>query len=158
MDFHAQSNSSGFFISMLQECHLLKNGKPSGLDNQHLILQTDSGRPRATIYAHKNMPLWFNHDLSSIDVATCLWVTKEADFPRILVISAYWDIFLEEPPAKLTKSLNYARTNGFQVMLGMDSNAHTTLAGNPTTNKRGHTYLLRHNLEIVNRGNTPTFD
>ena len=92
MDFLAQKHSNGFFISLVQECHLLRNGKPSGLDSQHLILQANSGRPRATIYAHKNMPLWFNHDLSSTDVATCLWITKEADFDALDQILATFEV------------------------------------------------------------------
>ena len=79
----------------------MRNNRPSGLDKQHLVLHTESGKPRAAIYAHKNMPLWFNHDLSSTDVATCLWVTKEADFPRILVISAYWDILYRGAPSEI---------------------------------------------------------
>ena len=57
--------------------------------------------------------------------------------PRIMVVSAYWDIFFIEPPRKLIDAIKHAQTNNFELMLAMDSNAHTDLTGDKPTNARG---------------------
>ena len=78
-----------------------------------------------------------------------------------MLISCYWDIFLELPPKKLDKAINYAKRNNYSVILGMDSNAHSTLTGSAESNVRGRhleDFIMRHNLEIANKGTTPTFD
>lgn len=46
-------------------------------------------------------------------------------------------------------------------MLGMDSNAHTTMTGSELMNARGRhfeDFILRHNPDIANRGTSPTFE
>ena len=76
----AQAHSKGHFISLIQEPHLNKrNGKssPSGLDSQHLTYHALESDPRAVIYAHREVPMWINHDLSDKDNASCLWITNE---------------------------------------------------------------------------------
>ena len=157
----AQTVSNSPFISLIQEQHTLKNGKPSGLDPQHQILYSRGNQSRAAIYAHKNVHLWFNNEMSSQDVATSLWLTGDPDTPRILLISCYWDIFLEKPPKEIEKAINYARRNNYSIIVGMDSNAHTSLTGSANTNTRGRQleeFKLKHSLDIANRGCVPTFD
>ena len=73
-------------------------------------------RPRAALCAHKLVPIWFNHDLSDMDVATGLWVSNRTDLNRTLVISAYWDIFYENVPRKLREAISFAKKNKFVVM------------------------------------------
>ena len=65
-----------------------------------------------------------NHDLSDSDNAACLWVTKEPSYSRVLVISSYWDRFILDAPQALTKALNYALANNFEVIIGAYTNDH----------------------------------
>ena len=111
--------------------------------------------------AHRDLSLWFNGELSDNDVTSCLWITKDEKSPKVLLISCYWDIFLEKPPKKLDKAVEMAKRDNYSVVLGMDSNAHSTLTGSEETNIRGRhlqNFIMRHNLEIANKGNKPTFD
>ena len=159
----AQNNSQGHFLSLIQEPHLLKKqGRaiPSGLDNQHQIYCAADTEPRAAIYAHKEVPIWINHDLSDRDNATCLWITKELGLSRVLVVSSYWDHFILGAPAKLTKAVEYAKSNNFDILIGADSNSHSVLTGSHETNARGkllEEFILKHNLDILNRGSQATF-
>jgi hypothetical protein len=46
------------------------------------------------------------------------------------------------------------------LVLNLDANAHSSLWGSPDTNRRGEELelsIFRHNLEIINTGDTPTF-
>ena len=130
----AQVSSKGPFINIIQEQHLLRNNKLSNLDPQHQILSVAQSVPRAAIYAHKDIPVWFNHNLSDSDIVTCLWIRKDNNGTKVMVVSCYWDIFLEEPPKKLEKTINYAKRNKYSVIIGMDWNSHTTLTGSNETN------------------------
>ena len=132
----AQRHSKDLFISLIQEPHLLggkANGKISGLDSQHQIHRAPQVECRAAIYAHKDIPMWANHDLSDKDVSTCLWVTRDSSLNRVLLISCYWDRFLLSPPPKLIESIEFAQANNFKLMIGMDSNARSVLTGSETT-------------------------
>ena len=72
-----------------------------------------------------------------------------------MIISCYLDIKLKEViPSGLNKALNYAQNHGLAVILGMDSNAHSSSFGN-TTNKRGDQldlFIAHHKLDIENQG------
>ena len=57
------------------------------------------------------------------------------------------------------RTLTVRTSQGLAVILGMDSNAHSTSFGN-TTNKRGEKldlFIAHHKLDIENQGLTPTF-
>ena len=77
-----------------------------------------------------------------------------------MVISVYLDINLKEViPNEMNKALNYAQQHGLAVIIGMDSNAHSSSFGT-TTNKRGEQldlFIAHHKLDIDNQGHTPTF-
>ena len=99
----AQRHSKDLFISLIQEPHVLggkAKGKISGLDSQHQIHRAPLDECRAAIYAHKDIPIWANQDLSDKDVSTCLWVTRDSNLNRVLLVSCYWDRFLLSPPPK----------------------------------------------------------
>ena len=116
---------------------------------------------RAAIYAHRDIPMWINHELSDKDVTSCLWVTKDNNLNRVLVVSCYWDRFLLTPPTKLISAIEFAQSNNFKLLIGMDSNAKSVLTGSDTTDARGislENMILKYNLDISNRGNQVTFE
>ena len=82
------------------------------------------------------------------------------DSRSTMVISVYLDINLKEViPNEMNKALNYAQQHGLAVIIGMDSNAHSS-SFCTTTNKRGEQldlFIAHHKLDIENQGFTPTF-
>ena len=136
----AQRTSNSHFISFLQEPHVVTSrgqSKITGLDSQHSTYQVNDPHCRAAIYAHRELPMWMNHELSDKDNTSCLWVTKDIGMGRVLLVSSYWDRFVLNPPQKLIQALEYAKTNNFQVLVGADTNAHSTMTGSERTDSRG---------------------
>ena len=76
----------------------------------------------------------------------------------VLIVSAYMDIknsTLETP--ELTKVLDFASERGLGLIIGMDSNCHSTLFG-PKQNQRGYLFdelIANNNLTIENVGHSP---
>ena len=95
--------------------------------------------------------------LSSPDVAV---VQTRIQNRSTLIISAYLDIQNKEViPDVLTTAVEYALRKGLAIIIGMDSNAHSTSFG-PVMNSRGEIldlFIAKYGLDIENRGNTPTF-
>ena len=74
-----------------------------------------------------------------------------------MIISCYLDINIKDViPPELNKALDYAQKQGLAVILGMDSNAHSSSFGS-TANKRGEQLDLFIAHHIENQGLTPTF-
>jgi len=78
------------------------------------------------------------------------------------VTSAYLDILMPLPnifPTCLVDLVKYAELNNIPIILGIDSNAHSSLWG-PDTNRRGEVvedFILEHGLLVENKGKKPTF-
>jgi len=78
----------------------------------------------------------------------------------IVIISAYWDIANPDIQPTLKKAIKEAIKKKYDLLIGMDANAHHPFWGSPRANTRGEvlaSFLLNNNLQILNRGNTPTF-
>ena len=147
------------FIHVGQEpyCH---NGMIKGLDKNHQILNKGLNS-RAYIYAHKFIPIMFDSDRSDRDTCTALWLTKDPQIPKIQVISSYWDGGSEDLPQTLLDSLQHGKNLNMDMLIGMDSNAHTDVTGSNYTDARGaklEQLILRHNMVIINKGDKPTFE
>ncbi len=78
----------------------------------------------------------------------------------ILLISAYWDITFPNIPPTFTNAIMEAIDKHYQILIGIDANAHHPAWGSPDTNIRGtllENFLTNLNLHILNEGTTPTF-
>lgn len=143
------------FIAHLQEPWVNK-----GVRGLHKTLQThaSSDNPRAILAHSKDLILWDLPQLTNRDCAACLWYPKYSS-SGVLVASVYWDI--NEPnPQHLIDVLDYSQSNQIPLILGMDSNAHSTLWGNQLNNQRGtdlENIIMAYGLNIGNKGSTPTF-
>lgn len=143
------------FIAQLQEPWVNK-----GVRGLHKTIQihSSSDNPRAIIAHSKDLTLWDLPQLTNRDCAVCLWYPKYSS-SGVLVASIYWDI--NEPnPQHLINLLDYSQLNQIPLILGMDSNAHSTLWGNQLNNQRGtdlENIIMAYGLSIGNKGNTPTF-
>ena len=95
------------------------------------------------------------------------WCTRDCAVALIkiggkqtLLISLYLDITLEVQPEWLIRLLKMAMGRKYPVIIGADSNAHSTLFGNDC-NKRGEQLedlILRFGLRVENKGEAPTFE
>eukprot|EP00095_Tigriopus_kingsejongensis_P003895 maker-scaffold296_size217904-snap-gene-0.11 protein:Tk03895 transcript:maker-scaffold296_size217904-snap-gene-0.11-mRNA-1 annotation:"lian-aa1 retrotransposon protein" len=98
--------------------------------------------------------------LSDKDLLVALWNTLKEDTPRIVIVSAYFDILDDSVvPGNLTQVMKFCADNNLPVIIGTDSNAHSVVWGYET-NRRGEIleeWILNHNLAVANIGKKPTF-
>jgi hypothetical protein len=119
-------------------------------------------RPRACILA-RNMNLWVLPEFSCRDlVAVLVKYNEEGTERRMVVCSAYLPYDSEDPPPsrELEDLMRYCEKENLYLLVGCDSNAHHTAWGSTNCNRRGEAlteFLNSSNLEILNRGNEPTF-
>jgi len=119
-------------------------------------------QPRAAIVAPASMSLWFDKDLSSADVATCLWKTGELNCPEIYVVAVYCDITADLDkyiPDNMQKVVRKCLLRQKPIILSIDSNAHSEWWG-LETNDRGvmvEEFILTNSLRLENIGKPVTF-
>ena len=138
-------------ILLIQEPNLNSGGKITGFPTK-TILCTDNN-PRAAIITSSNINVSLLNHVSSPDCAVANLVT---DRKVITVASFYHDINLSTLPKGLDEA---ADAEGLVVLAG-DTNAHSTLWGSPTNNRRGdhwEDYILTNDLYILNDSSNPTF-
>jgi hypothetical protein len=81
---------------------------------------------------------------------------------ELIVASAYLPLDSDEsPPTEEERDINeHCQSRKKQLIVGCDANAHHILWGSTGTNPRGDSlmeFLVSLNLNILNRGNEPTF-
>ena len=92
-------------------------------------------RPRAAIFASRNLQLWPMQDYTDGDLVTCLWKLQGGRGREVIVASAYLDITLQAVISeKLDKLLTYCSHKNLELMLCEDTNAHSNLWGCEDTN------------------------
>ncbi|OXU16370.1 hypothetical protein TSAR_006892 [Trichomalopsis sarcophagae] len=87
-------------------------------------------------------------------------VPREEGRQRVIIASAYLPFEKESPTEEVSRLVEYCEERGLPLVMGCDANAHHLVWGSTNTNDRGTTlleYLTTMNLEIINRGNEPTF-
>jgi hypothetical protein len=117
-----------------------------------------SPKPRAAIIHNPSLEVWQLPHLSDEDCQTAIWRMKNSK--PIFLISSYWDISFPEIPNTLKKAIKEALKLKYDLLVGIDSNAHHPIWGSPEANVRGEvlvTFLFNNNLHILNKGNNPTF-
>ena len=119
---------------------------PNSLDNM----------PRAALYIPRHVRNVHVQHLSNADCQVALlYLTSSV----LLVASIYLDINNDPVPGWLESIVAYADAKQFNILLALDSNAHSHLYG-PTLNRRGNhfeQFILSSGLLVANSGNTPTF-
>ena len=111
-------------------------------------------RPRACILA-RNMNAWVLPDFSCRDLVEIQMKYLEDGAERRLVVCSAC-----LPSREMKKLVRYREKENLRLIVGCDSNAHHTAWGSTNCNRRGESlleFLSSSNLEILNRGNEPTF-
>ena len=141
------------YVICLQEPYLADGGIKSLPKGKNLFV--GGRRPRSCILGSGDLNLWLVQQFSDRDVTTCLWKADK----DIYVVSAYLDIN-EGIPQVLDELMLSCERKGKQVIMCLDSNAHSTLWGCDQNNGRGdmlEDFISRHDLVVNNRGSNPTF-
>ena len=153
-----QLESLDNFIVLAQEPHVHKSkitGAPRGLKSK--LSCPDS---RSCILHPSSMNVAVVGELCSRDITACIWETTSTNHPKIMLISAYWDITLLGIPVKLLSCLDYCSSHNIPYVCSMDSNAHSTLWGCKQDNLRGkilEELILGAGADLLNLGTKPTF-
>jgi len=119
-------------------------------------------RPRACTLT-RNMNAWVLPDFSCRDIVMIQMKYLEDGAERWLVVcSAYLPYDSEDPPPsqEMEELVRYCEKENQRLIVGCNSNAHHTAWGSTNCNRRGESlleFLSSSNLEILNRGNEPTF-
>lgn len=118
------------FLICLQEPPV-HNGKISYLGNDHGLFYDRSGeRPRAAIYASRNLHLWMLPEYTNSDMATCLWRREWETVSEVIVTSVYMDIELGNVyPPMLERLIRHCQVRKKLILICADTNAHSPLWG-----------------------------
>ena len=132
-------------------------GLPKGMKVVYARAKTKGQAPRAGILSSEDVKLtamesWCNKD--------CAVALAQIGGQQVVLVSLYMDINLAIQPQWLDELMNMIGRKGFPVIMGIDSNAHSTMFG-PTNNARGgdlEDFILQYGLRIENVGASPTFE
>jgi hypothetical protein len=97
-------------------------------------------------------------DLTAVKI-----IAPNGDGPREFVLGSAYLPFddAELPPTlRVEKLVMGCRDEGTHLIIGCDANSHHSSWGSTNTNNRGKSlfnYIMANGLDIMNRGNRPTF-
>lgn len=132
-------------ISFIQEpCIDVDSGVIAQFPRETLIYHREQKRKtplRAALYYSSDLNIQPFYQFIGPDIATGVWTYKNDDtgeFQKVIVTSVYMDI--DNPyvwPLKFLKLTHYCYTNKFELLIGCDSNAHSTAWGKETQTEGG---------------------
>ena len=142
-------------IILIQEPYLYKDKVKLNLINYNLFHKPKS---RSLIAIPCAIKSFFLNSISDRDTVSVLLTEGNNS---IILASVYLDILDDKViSCGLEYISKYSSDSSIPMILGLDSNAHSTLWGCEEDNKRGETleeWILLHNLAIKNKGKVPTF-
>jgi len=116
--------------------------------------------PRACILATSDLFIHAMDDFTTRDMAVGRWSTQCEECPSVVIVSLYADITENAISNDLVKLMDYCVLNDLPVLMGADTNAHSSLWGCELDNARGETFenfIRDRDLSICNVGAKPTF-
>ena len=151
---------NGKSILLITEPYVFDNkiaGMPSRAKVIYARTRGSGKQPRAGIVTSPDvnitaMDSWCNQD--------CAVALTQVGGKQTVLVSLYLDITREVQPGWLDDLMEMISSKQYPVIMGIDSNAHSTLYG-PSNNGRGDAFedfILQHGLSVENRGSTPTFE
>ena len=151
------SNLQTLPILLIQEPYVRKGHPIFNLTNYNTFYKGKNNRSLISVpRLYKSWPV---ESLTDSDNVTVL--IEDDKNKQILLVSSYLDITNGNViPNKLEEILNYSNIKKIPVLLGMDSNSHSTFWGCDSNNSRGdklEEWILQNNLAVVNRGYEKTF-
>ena len=165
VDFLISSVSNLNFapVLLIQEPYVYKKTVKLSLPKYNVYYSRPSARSsshvRTAIAVPNNLNVWYMGNLSDEDTTSI--ILEDNQNQKIMITSSYLDITLDSViPDSLEKNMVFCKANNIPILIGMDSNSHSTLWGCEENNKRGEIleeWILQQDLIIANRGNEKTF-
>ena len=150
-------------ITLIQEPYFYNGASGFNKKDGIFYCDTKGGRPRAAIFARKDLNVLPLPNLSCRDLFAILFKYKSGYKDRQVIISSVYlpGDSLEPPPTtELVKLVEYSKVNKIPLLIGMDANSHHVIYGSSNTNLRGVSlleFIVSNELNILNEGNRPTF-
>ena len=146
----------GKYICLLTEPFRYKDRLASMPQRCHVVPDLNTVRdPRASIIS--NLELIEISALCTKDSAVAIIKHRGGKY---LLVSLYMDINLEIRGEHVSNILSYAAKMNIPLLIGADTNSHTTLFG-PDSNRRGvnlEELILNDGLRVENIGMMPTYE
>ena len=124
-------NKENFDMALITEPYIGYD-KPASLPKDTKAIFTGES-PRSCIVYREELSVTEISHLSNKDCSVGLWKTEER---KILLVSLYMDIMKSVKQKCILDVINYANRKQFELIIGADSNAHSTMYGT-STNARG---------------------
>ena len=152
-------SSSTPIIALVQEPYLYKDKPTLKIQNSTIHCSTEKGN-RSIMIIPKSIKTLFVNSLSNKDFTTAL--IEDDTGKKVVCTSGYMDIKYkaEDMFPMLDKIISYSQTNNHGLIMGLDTNAHSSMWNSINNNHRGNLleeWILQNNLSILNNGSTPTF-
>jgi len=144
-------------LDLIQEPYLGRQGQPCLFVETKQCFYKQLTRPRAIVRTSLDMSSWMVSEFTDRDIAT---VGIRVDNRVVYFASVYLDINYSVGDNLFEALLTHCQGRSIPLVVGMDSNAHSTLWGSEEANARGtalEDIILLHNLSLLNVGNKPTF-
>ena len=141
-------------VTLVQEPYVGNSKEPKGIPSM-FECHYGGDHPRAAIVTHQR-GLLLCPSYSGKDITTCQ--LPQEDGKEVYLVSMYCDILYQQVPKEATKLLE--ENTEANVIIGMDSNAHSPMWGCEDTNKRGEMieeFIVSNNLVVCNQGSKFTF-
>ena len=122
-----------------------------------VLAHSGNHRPRAALRVNRGLHPWLIPEYTDGDMCT---VTVKIEGRQVIVCSLYLDINLDAQRPLFLALIDRCNSDQVPLIVGMDSNAHSTLWGCQEGNSRGgdlESLFLSKNLTVMNAGSVPTF-
>ena len=126
-------------------------------DKAKLFYKKCSTPPRAAIYYNGIDKIVMLDNLSTPD---CVVALMGSGIGKMLIVSAYLDINKPVVEEWLRRIIKFSDDKNWPIIIGMDSNAHSTLFGKDN-NSRGEEledFIINNGLCVENVGTLPTYE
>ncbi len=151
-------NRTKFDVALVQEPPMGAGARVSYVDPPRRSFGKEKARA-AVIVDTEKVHYWPMESLSNRDLAAVMLIANGRS-NLIVAASCYCDIKLEVVTPAMKKLVDFCSNRKIPMVIGMDSNAHSSLWGEENTNGRGvelESWLMEANLTLLNRGRVPTF-
>ena len=156
----AELNQRGYYdITLITEPYSTRGRVRLEVKNGAIIaaeMKEKSIQPRACIRSY--MPSWQMDDFTNRDIASAIIRSDEGDF---CVSSLYLDIGIKPTNTVFMELVKECKKRKLPLIVGMDSNAHSSMWGAEDTNDRGRELeevFFELDLVVLNQGSEYTFD
>ena len=153
IDWHQNSR----FICLVQEPYVYNQIASNQPRTATRYTGGDNNTPRTAIYTSKTLNAWFIEELSNKDATV---IVVKVNNRQTMIASIYLDRNKDVVQPWLKRIMEYRQHRGYALLIGADSNCHSTLFGHET-NKRGETleeFITTNRLAVENQGKKYTYN